>query len=693
MVDVKLVDGRAKRVLWLLNHKTLMPWEVPFLTSLGCEVFTPKILPPEGQFRSAYVDFQWDHSLTINDTDLQRLNSFDFYSSEWPIDIVNIVNDHFDCVFFMPFGRQPQQVLRHVRRTVVLRAFGLYKDVTYSQWLADEFGPEVFIDLRDAGEDFIFGQAYDNLADVESEAIAARAMHLPMGVPKHLWQLANTWTGQSGQVLFFCPNIATIPEHRDQYKDFVSAIGNNPYVVVGPQSEPIDDPNVIGKVDDAELVRLLQTCAIVHYPSREPRHILYSPVEAAIIGAPILFFDDSLFARLAGVVTSHEQPPVQRHGGDVGRVLHAAASGDKDEIAYWQTRSRAVSEAFADDACLSQWTAFVDELGGRQTRLNGTVRPLPSRQWMTAPSRLPLPTAQLDVGIELSNEPLPDAVVWYGGLSAAEQWGRWTDGNETTITLATPQRGPGLLTLTGGAHASNIGADVEVFVDGLRAGSIGFDTEPWSPGECRLPVTMTRDETTVVLRLPAPHVLPDVRRRISLGLTKVAISPLDEVAPAMSAFVSFRADSLPDIVLSVRGVAPPEGWGRWSLGRKVSASLRPVRGPVQLSLSAGAYGENLGTPIGVLVNGVSVGSMTFDSPPWAPSTQTLRIDQVDLVHEICFEIAHPATDLDRPIGIGLAELRLSPAPRPAVIVLQRGLRKIGVVIARAVSRVRRRTTR
>ena len=56
---------RNKRILWLLNHKTLMPYEAQLLLNLGFEVFVPKVIPKAVSFRSGAVDFAYDGSLTI----------------------------------------------------------------------------------------------------------------------------------------------------------------------------------------------------------------------------------------------------------------------------------------------------------------------------------------------------------------------------------------------------------------------------------------------------------------------------------------------------------------------------------------------------------------------------------------------------------------------------------------------------
>jgi hypothetical protein len=54
----------VRRILWIVNHKTLMSGEVPLLRSLGFEVFVPKILPAHDRnLRSAGVTYDYDAAL------------------------------------------------------------------------------------------------------------------------------------------------------------------------------------------------------------------------------------------------------------------------------------------------------------------------------------------------------------------------------------------------------------------------------------------------------------------------------------------------------------------------------------------------------------------------------------------------------------------------------------------------------
>ena len=50
----------SRRLIWMLNHRTLMPDEVGLLRGLGWAVYTPRILPKGG--RSTVVEDRLDEA-------------------------------------------------------------------------------------------------------------------------------------------------------------------------------------------------------------------------------------------------------------------------------------------------------------------------------------------------------------------------------------------------------------------------------------------------------------------------------------------------------------------------------------------------------------------------------------------------------------------------------------------------------
>ncbi|WDL95155.1 hypothetical protein [Alicyclobacillus sp. ALC3] len=296
------MQNKERRILWLLNHKTLMPFEVPLLQSLGFEVFTPKVIPNHtGDFRSTIVDFSYDSGLTIPDDVLRKLNSFDFYADRpWPSDITAALNHYFGiaitCIMKYPF----QGIMTGFSGKVIMRVFGVDNTMTYGKVLHLIFGEQVDSWLEAVKDRFWFGESYEQLAECEATFLRDRALFLPVGIPQSVWRFQNTWQGTDKQVLFVCSNINDNPYYTKVYRDFKEQFGDFPHVIVGQQGSPVSDSHVLANVRDDQLRELFQRSKVLYYHSHEARHLHYAPVEAAIFGTPVVFYRDSLLRRIAG---------------------------------------------------------------------------------------------------------------------------------------------------------------------------------------------------------------------------------------------------------------------------------------------------------------------------------------------------------------------------------------------------------
>jgi glycosyltransferase involved in cell wall biosynthesis len=288
---------KNKRILWLLCHRTLIQYEVPLLRSLGFEVFVPKIIPKTEQFKSGAVDFSFDESLTIPKHALRVLNSCHFYRQKWPREVAFYMNRYFGTAFIMPVEGFRESVT-NFEGNLLLRAFGLINTLSYHKHLKALYGEQVFGWINAVRHRFWFAAGYEQLKECEPPLFTERSLYLPIGLSPSFWRNANTWTGMERRVLFFCPSIVKNPYHAAVYRQFKREFGDLPHLIVGKQDVPVDDPHVLGFVSDQELVDLYKSCSVLLYPSRERRHVHYSPVEANIVGTPIVFYDDTLLARI-----------------------------------------------------------------------------------------------------------------------------------------------------------------------------------------------------------------------------------------------------------------------------------------------------------------------------------------------------------------------------------------------------------
>jgi hypothetical protein len=525
---------RSKRVLWLLNHTTLMKTEVPILLAMGYEVFIPKILPSDVGFRSGSIDYSHDKQLTLPPHVLAALNATDFNSRDWPDLIVGYVNKYFGMVFFMPMPFPIENSVKRFTGAVMLRAFGLDSTQTYADVLRHFFRDSLkwIYAIRDR---FWFASGYEQLSEVEPKLIADRDVFLPLAMPTEFALHRDTWTGEDKQIIFVCPNIKTDVYYGRVYEDFKRAFGDLPHVIIGTQKVPVEDPRVLGFVSDDELITLLKRSAVMYYHSHEPRHLHYSPVEGAEVGTPLVFYRDNLLARMIGHSVSGSVDNVDEAREKIVAILE----GNDVVIETVRKEQQVIIELFSESRCLDTWRTafaasglrdFLDTLDDQEVSVNraGTIKydDVPRDLLKRSDTEEPV-LGSLEDGFMLSSDPYPAFVEYVDGIAPRESWGAWSDGEVVEMTFAKPLPVPFQLVITAGALGENVGAPVLVEVgDNKRWAS--FSTPPWEPTTVRLPFNIFESSHTVKIHVPFPTRAPGSDHAIGIGLVKISVEPLND---------------------------------------------------------------------------------------------------------------------------------------------------------------------
>ncbi|MBV8669490.1 MAG: hypothetical protein JOZ28_09775 [Candidatus Eremiobacteraeota bacterium] len=543
---------RNKRVLWLLNHKTLMPYEVGLLQDLGFEVFTPKVLPPTEEYRSCAVDFAPDARLTIPQRCLEQLNAFNFYTDTWSPQITALVNRYFGTAFVVVHRHLLSEVVDKFEGHIVLRAFGL-PDATLSYVRAVEamYGAKILSKIYALGNRFWFGQGYEQLQECEPALFAHRAVFLPFGLPASAGRNANHWNGSVKKILFMCRWVVTDPYYADVYERFKREFGDLPHLIVGSQDVAVEDASLMGYVSDKELQRLFQDCAVLYYHSREPRHVHYYPVEAATVGMPVVFYNDSLLGRLtkrpmAGGVDTAAQAREM-----VERIL----AGDRAVIDSVRRDQQHIVSFFSDVHCRSAWQRSIagsDVFPRPATEPWAKVWAREGLRWLLMPLakgrvRLPLrddaslppyaelqdplrageaPDSMVD-GIDFRNEQYPNFVCLVGGMSTRERWGRWSVGPKITFLLSQFLDRRFRLIVVGGAYGKNIGAPVWVRIGSVKR-MMRFSTAQTEPKTVVLEFSLSTPSNVIEFMVPHPtHPGGDDSRAVGIALVAMRIEPID----------------------------------------------------------------------------------------------------------------------------------------------------------------------
>jgi hypothetical protein len=684
---------KNRRVLWLLNHRTLMQYEVPLIQRLGFEVYVPKVIPQFG-FRSGHVDDSFDSALTIPHRALEALNDFNFYESDWTPRITTLVNRYFGSAFVIPQGQLVAQAVDNFEGQLILRAFGLNNDNTYSQFLEDLHGPLVLRKIKGIRDRFWFGEGYAHLHECEDPFYLERSLFLPIGVPDSTFQHADRWVGTDPRILFVCPNAVSDPYYSQVYRRFKLDFGDLPHVIVGAQDVAVDDPHMLGFVSDEELQRLYRECAVMYYHSTEMRHVHYSPVEAAITGMPIVFMRGSLLDRLSDGNTLGGAADTS----EARRLVERLLAGDADLVTRVVSEQRGISRAFSDDYCSAQWRRSFDERGlmdalrrrsllatatteARRTLLSpwarGRTRIDPHREAVRPPEATLGAQEATDLfgcslydGIDFSARRMPAFVQYVSGVGPAEPWGRWTNNRSIQVVLGHQLSGNVRVFVRAAAYGPNADTPIPVTI-GHETRELRLTSDADRPTSIYLHFTIERPSNVIEIRVPHLVQPPFDTRSVGIALMEIRASDavtmtadeaLARYGSSLLQGIDFRAPDLPSFVDAADGLSEPEGWGRWSIGPRVRFELRHVlHGDVRLMIEAVCYGPNVES--GVFVSlGPHRARLELPTDPALGHAVAMSFHLEQPTNVLEFEIPHPTMPPgdNRAIGIGFAGIHVEP---------------------------------
>ena len=350
--------------MWIVNHKTLLPAEVPIFRDLGYEVFIPKIIPRDPSYRSGVVTFAYDESLTISRSALSVLNEHEFYGElrlyrSWSPTLREIINDNFDVVIssFSAFISPLREAVRHFDGVVMARTFGLTEENRYIDLLNWLNMPDLLDEIERRRSKYIFVQGYFNLAEIEPPMLGLNAHTVTVPLPEKSFESEGTWLGGDDRAILVCPGIQKSGYYRNLYERIKCDFNDIPHRIFGRQYETIEDDTILPFLSDEGLIDLYRRAPVFIYPSVEARHVHYSPIEAMIVGTPVLYRRGSLIdllmsgADLAGACADTDE---------IRDKAHRLLRGDVDLARTIQSEQCGVVGHFRVELARRQWSEILE---------------------------------------------------------------------------------------------------------------------------------------------------------------------------------------------------------------------------------------------------------------------------------------------------------------------------------------------
>jgi len=350
------MDRRDKRILWLINHRTMIEFEPDLLESLGFEVYIPKLFPSTLEFRSLKITYDYDSKLTIPQDVLELLNNFNFYSTKITPGIRNIMNTFFSVVIVNTPHFIFSQIIRNFNGIIILRAvgrLGLEKDLSYGHVYESILGSSFPDAIKSLGHRFYFGIITRGIELIEPDYFRERSLYLPTGLPERFILSGDSWNGNDPRLLLYCPLINKIDYFSHVYKQFNKDFKGIPHLITGLQiADNINDPAVIGVLKREEFDQLLSNIRVMYYHSQEPRHHFDHPLEAIALGMPVIFMKSGNFGHIH---TGIDQPGECSNVAEARKKIKRLLSGDMEFAEEIRSQQKGLLRRYTKEYCLSKW--------------------------------------------------------------------------------------------------------------------------------------------------------------------------------------------------------------------------------------------------------------------------------------------------------------------------------------------------
>jgi len=331
-------------VLYLLNQKTLSDFELPILQSKGLGIYIPKIYDSLDVSNSINMEnhHRYDHTLTnISPEEMKVLDHFDFFNNNNYNDtIVKIIVKNFSIVILtlLTTTHVVNMIAQNLNGCIYYRFFGRENDLRYQPLLTDIQYPSKVKYIFSYEEIITFEQKFNQFFNEQN------SYYVPLGVPDQIFdKYESTYHPQTNKFVFVCSKIGKCPYYTGIYETFNKNLGGFEFTILGKNNEKMVDTDhrIKNNLPDDQYYQQFSTHLAMYYHSTEERHLHYHPLEAIVIGLPIIFHDNSL---LSSAYLS-DSPGKCHSYTEVIEKLNRLQTGDlplRDAIISYQNRIKII---------------------------------------------------------------------------------------------------------------------------------------------------------------------------------------------------------------------------------------------------------------------------------------------------------------------------------------------------------------
>jgi glycosyltransferase involved in cell wall biosynthesis len=340
-----------KRILWIGCHKLLVKTELQALRELGYEVYRPTYLS-DIYDQSAVTEVDSNPG-TLPPEIFQILGETNFFYEPISPKVSKIINDYFDACVVTISPTWLMHLTNAFEGKIIFRTYG------QPYLLSVEFETLRLTSKLLNRKDFYYLPHSNKSLESEHEWIKAKAVEVPYWIEDDVFELENSWDDQkvNGKIGLLCPNIAN-PYYFNHYQYLRKYFKEKYFSIFGVQRKKEDDARVIGTLPRSELLTSMQKLSGFLYTYKEKNTCYLPPIEALIIGVPVLYPEGSLLSKYLG----KNGPGEWKDEKSAKKLAKRLQLGDVDLINEIRKSQVKLKDLYRRSACISRFNEVFNEV-------------------------------------------------------------------------------------------------------------------------------------------------------------------------------------------------------------------------------------------------------------------------------------------------------------------------------------------
>lgn len=287
----------ALRLFWTYPHLVARFQEVSLFKDCGLEVVCADDELPSAEVDRAYYDERspyyprWRENVDIPSSVLETLRRVSIYQDGSFISAEQraLLNAYIDVIYVIGHPRTLRNLGSWFRGTLLYRVMG------YPNWAAQNAAfreANAIVSAPGFTAKFLYAPAYPTMTPNRFGHVARAVLAANPWVEQH--RLPQEWAGERSDARAVSA-ISYIHFHsyfRDQYRTLARAFDRFPLAIVGKtdlQALDVPDPRILGQMPFEELYQTIAQARVFVEAGTCPNHVIWPPLEAAVMGVPVLF--------------------------------------------------------------------------------------------------------------------------------------------------------------------------------------------------------------------------------------------------------------------------------------------------------------------------------------------------------------------------------------------------------------------